>query len=65
MSGNLIHVWCCHFCICNFQIEIPNTRIYTRKNLTCGRFVNKPSTSCLRTACHKLSTSLEQAVNNL
>jgi hypothetical protein len=29
------------------------------------KFFNKPSTSCLRTACHKLSTSLEQAVNNL
>ena len=26
---------------------------------------NKPSTSCVRTACYKLSTSLEQAVNNL
>ena len=39
---------------------------YTRKNLTsCNKFVNKPSTSCLRTACHKLSTSLEQAVNSL
>jgi hypothetical protein len=39
---------------------------YTHKNLTsCNRFVNKPSTSCVRTACHKLSTSLEQAVNNL
>jgi ArsR family metal-binding transcriptional regulator len=26
---------------------------------------NKPSTSCVRTACPKLSTSLKQAVNNL
>jgi hypothetical protein len=26
---------------------------------------NKPSTSCVRTACPKLSTRLEQAVNNL
>ena len=26
---------------------------------------NKPSTSCVRTACPKLSTSMEQAVNNL
>jgi hypothetical protein len=45
------------------------TELYTRKNLTsCNKFVNKPSTSCFRTACHKLSTSLEQAVticNNL
>jgi hypothetical protein len=39
---------------------------YTRKNLTsCSKSVNKPSTSCVRTACPKLSTSLEQAVNNL
>jgi hypothetical protein len=39
---------------------------YTRKNLTSGdKFVNTPSTSYLRTACRKLSTSLEQAVKNL
>ena len=38
----------------------------TRKNLTtCSKSANKPSTSCVRTACYKLSTSLEQAVNNL
>ena len=37
----------------------------TRKNLTsCSKSANKPSTSCVRTACPKLSTSLEQAVNN-
>jgi hypothetical protein len=41
-------------------------RIYTRKNLTsCSKSANKPSTSCVCTACPKLSTSLEQAVNNL
>ena len=40
--------------------------VYTRKNLTtCSKSANKPSTSCVRTACYKLSTSLEQAVNNL
>ena len=39
---------------------------YTRKNLIiCSKSANKPSTSCVRTACYKLSTSLEQAVNNL
>ena len=39
---------------------------YTRKNLTtCSKSANKPSTSCVRTACYNLSTSLEQAVNNL
>ena len=39
---------------------------YTRKNLaSCSKSANKPSTSCVRTACPKLSTSLEQAVNNL
>jgi hypothetical protein len=36
------------------------------KNLTsCTKSANKPSTSCVRTACPKLSTSLEQAGNNL
>jgi hypothetical protein len=40
--------------------------LYRRKSLTsCSKSANKPSTSCLRTACPKLSTSLEQAVNNL
>ena len=39
---------------------------YTRKNLTtCSKSANKPLTSCVRTACFKLSTSLEQVVNNL
>jgi hypothetical protein len=39
---------------------------YTRKNLTsCSKSANKPSTSCVRTACPKLSTSLEQTINNL
>ena len=39
---------------------------YTRKNLTtCRKSANKPSTSFVRTACPKLSTSLEQAFNNL
>ena len=38
----------------------------TRKNLgSCSKSANKPSTGCVRTACPKLSTSLEQAVNNL
>jgi hypothetical protein len=31
----------------------------------CNKSANKPSTSCVRTACPKLSTSLEQAVSNL
>jgi hypothetical protein len=43
--------------------------VYRRKNLiSCSKSANKPSTSCVRTACPKLSTSLEQAVkscNNL
>jgi hypothetical protein len=31
--------------------------LLTRKNFTsCNKFVNKPSTCCFRTACHKLST---------
>ena len=38
---------------------------HTRKNLTiCSKSETKPSTSCVRTACYKLSTSLRQAVNN-
>jgi hypothetical protein len=38
---------------------------YTRKNLTsCSKSANKPSTSCVRTACPKLSTSMEQVVNS-
>ena len=42
------------------------TNQITYKNLTaCSKSANKPSTSCVRTACYKLSTSLEQAVNNL
>ena len=36
---------------------------YTRKNLTTGsKSANKPLTSCLRTACYKLSTRLEQLI---
>ena len=39
---------------------------YTRKNpRTCSKSANKPSTSCVRMACYKLSTSLEQAVSSL
>ena len=38
---------------------------YTRKNLTTSvKFANKPS-SYVHMACYELSTSLEQAVNNL
>jgi hypothetical protein len=45
--------------------KVVTHNFYTRKNLTsCSKSANKPSTSCLRTACPKLSTSLEQAVNN-
>jgi hypothetical protein len=44
------------------QICVP----YTRKNLTsCNKSANKPSTRCIRTACHKLSTGLEQLVTTL
>jgi hypothetical protein len=40
--------------------------VYKRKYLaSCSKSANKPSTSCVRTACPKLSTSLEQSVNNL
>ena len=50
---------------CSFHIRT-SSFIYTRKNLTtCSKSANKPSTSCVRTACYELSTSLEQAVNNL
>ena len=47
------------------QFEVTDI-FYTRKTLTiCSKSANKPSTRCVRTACYKLSTSLEQAVNNL
>ena len=39
---------------------------HTRENFAaCNKSTNKPSTSCVGTACYKLSTSLEQAVNDL
>ena len=48
------------------QAELMTWTQYKRKNLTtCSKSANKPSTNCVRTACYKLSTSLEQAVNNL
>jgi hypothetical protein len=34
-------------------------------HVVCSKSANKPSTSCVRTACPKLSTNLEQAVLNL
>jgi hypothetical protein len=41
-------------------------RVYTRKNLTsCSKSANKPSTMYALLVDPKLSTSLEQAVNNL
>jgi hypothetical protein len=40
--------------------------LYTRKHFTsCSKSADKPSTSCVRTACPKLSTSLEQLVTSL
>jgi hypothetical protein len=39
--------------------------VYTRKILiSCSKSANKPSTSCVRTACPKLSASLKQLVNS-
>jgi hypothetical protein len=36
--------------------------LYTRKHFTsCSKSANKPSTSCLRTACHKLLQICSQA----
>jgi hypothetical protein len=60
--------------VTNCQQLVPNllqqlgtseyTSEYTRKS--CSKSANKPSTSCVRTACLKLSPSLEQlAVNNM
>jgi hypothetical protein len=54
----------------NFQLpkkseKSPNL-VTLRKSLAfCSKSANKLSASCLRTACPKLSISLEQAVNNL
>ena len=52
---------------CNSVINNTTTNVVLlRKNLTtCSQSENKPSTSCVRTACYKLSTSLEQFVNKL
>jgi hypothetical protein len=33
--------------------------------ISCSKSANKSLTSCVRTACPKLSTRLEQVVNNL
>ena len=50
----------------NFLYVSTLTEIYTGKNLTsCSKSANKPSTSCVSTACPNLSTRLGQAVNNL
>ena len=48
------------------KLDIRVKYIYTHKNLTTrSTSANKLLTSCVRTACYKLSTSLEQVVNNL
>ena len=62
--------WCCSYfaqSVTKVRYHTLHTIIYhvipyyTRKNLTsCSKSANKPSTSCVRTACPKLSTSLEQ-----
>ena len=52
------------YVITSHVYHVMTAMTYTRKNLTYC-IVTSLSTSCLCTACHKLSTSLEQAVNNL
>ena len=49
------------------DVQILHTvRTHVKVSLTsCSKSANKLSTSCVRTACPKLSTSLEQTVNNL
>ena len=48
------------------EVPIGCNTDYTRKNVTtCSKSANKLSKCCVRTACYKMSTSLEQAVNNL
>ena len=39
--------------------------LHTQNLIACSKFANKPSRSCVRTACPKLSTSMQQAINNL
>ena len=47
-------------------IELSISPIHTRKNLTsCSKFVNKPSTSCLRNACQQVWNKLLTICNNL
>ena len=54
---------------CCIELQIASlgklTLVHTKNLTTCSKSANKPSTSCVHTACYKLSTSLEQAVNNL
>ena len=64
------HYFCLNGCLSRSVVCTVNTLVAvmhcTRKNLTtCSKSANKPLTSCVRTTCYKLSTSLEQAVNNL
>ncbi len=46
--------------------QIDELVVKVRKSLTaCSKSANKSSTSCVRTACPRLSTTMEQAVDNL
>ena len=48
------------------EVPIGSNTDYTRKNVTtCSKSANKLSKSCVRTACYKMSTNLEQAAYNL
>jgi hypothetical protein len=49
---------------CEKSVSCTSGFLHTQVKISCNKSANKPSTSCVRTACHKLSTSLEQAVNN-
>ena len=64
---SLVNVWVSH--TSKWQSYVNNRIVYTRKNLTtCSKSANKPSPSCVRTACYKLSTSLNKLLttcNNL
>ena len=55
--GNQLHT---------LTFSVKYSTIYVKiTHLVRSKSANKLSTSCVRTACPKLSTSLEQAVNNL
>jgi hypothetical protein len=62
-AGSLQLVPCYNLKFRPYKMAFKNEQ--TSLQTSCYKSVHKMSTSCVHTACPKLSTSLEQAVNNL